>query len=499
MKKTLLFILLSVLIAQVTLAQMRRSEKRGICENNPNYTAQYAQALAPGVSWTYNWYVAPEPDNLNAGEQEISFAPMCWNHDYDATKLRQYLQSHPGTKYLLGFNEPNFSSQANMTPAFAAQHWHELEQLAQEFNLKLVSPALNFTGERVGGRVWGIDDWLGQFIVEYQALHDGNDPQMDYIALHCYMNWAGALDWYVNTYLFDNDKNADLKAYFQRNGKKQIMLTEWCAWEGDKDGFVTNVDNQIDQMVQKVQIMEQSDNVAGYAWFMGIGGNLNNGYPYYHVFQSAPDGIELTELGLVYTHMSSFDREWWNTVNLRIPAKDYIDMSECQLRHNTDIESNNMIELSKFEQYVNWEGNTITPYVTYQVETDTDADYTISYRINAPFGAVFNLAVDGTTVAQHSFEGGEGWRTVEARLSLSAGKHQLKIMNVNHASCRFNWFMLTPSTTAIKGINAPDGRNISTVRYYDMKGALTTPAAGGPVVRSILYDDGTETTEKIIK
>ena len=59
--------------------------------------------------------------------------------------------------------------------------------------------------------------------------------------------------------------------------------------------------------------------------------------------------------------------------------------------------------------------------------------------------------------------------------------------------------MLTPSTTAIKGINAPDGRNISTVRYYDMKGALTTPAAGGPVVRSILYDDGTETTEKIIK
>ena len=497
MKRFILFILLLFVVSVAGHSQMKRSAKRGICENNPNYTQQYADAIRPGVSWTYNWYVTPEPDFLQDGTQDIVFAPMCWNQDYDAAKLRSYLQNHPEAQYLLGFNEPNFSSQANMTPAQAAAVWDQLEALGQEFNLKLISPALNFTGERVGGRVWGIDEWLGAFIEEYRSLHNGKDPQMDYIALHCYMNWAGALDWYVNTYLYANDKDSSLRAYFQRNGKKQIMLTEWCAWEGDKDGFVTNVDNQIDQMVQKVQIMEQSENVAGYAWFMGIGGNMNNNYPYYHVFQNGENGIELTELGLVYTYMSSFDTTCWFGVNDVIPAKDYIDMHECQLRHNTDAESTQMIELSKFEQYVDWQGNTITPYVTYQVAVDNTADYLIHYRINAPMGAVFHVMVDDQIIAQHDIEAADGWRTVKASLHLAEGNHLVKILNVNQASCKFNWLQLQPKTSAVDVV-PNDFRSIRAVRYFDLNGALVNPTPGRPLIQSILYDDGTEVTKKLI-
>ena len=45
-----------------------------------------------------------------------------------------------------------------------------------------------------------------------------------------------------------------------------MMLTEFCSWEND--GTITGVDFQIDQMTQKLQKLEQSDLVEGYAWFM---------------------------------------------------------------------------------------------------------------------------------------------------------------------------------------------------------------------------------------
>ena len=95
MKRFILFILLLFVVSVAGHSQMKRSAKRGICENNPNYTQQYADAIRPGVSWTYNWYVTPEPDFLQDGTQDIVFAPMCWNQDYDAAKLRSYLQNHP--------------------------------------------------------------------------------------------------------------------------------------------------------------------------------------------------------------------------------------------------------------------------------------------------------------------------------------------------------------------------------------------------------------------
>ena len=41
----------------------------------------------------------------------MHFAPMCWNSYYNANAIRSYIDSHPETRYLLGFNEPNFSAQ----------------------------------------------------------------------------------------------------------------------------------------------------------------------------------------------------------------------------------------------------------------------------------------------------------------------------------------------------------------------------------------------------
>ncbi len=498
MRKIVWILAALLVVAAASNAQMKRSTKRGLCENDPNYTVAYVDSLKAGVAWTYNWAVrpTPQPSNLQGGEG-MTFAPMCWNGDYDSVALLNYLDNHPETRYLLGFNEPNFSSQANMTPAQAAAIWPRLESIAARYHLRLVSPALNFTGEQVGGKVWGIDTWLGSFIDEYRAANGNRDPRMDCIALHCYMNWSAALDWYVNTYLYASDRDASLRAYFERNGKKPIMLTEWCAWEGDKDGFTTNVDNQIDQMVQKVQVMELSPNVEGYAWFMGIGGNINNSYPYWHVFQNGANGRELTELGRVYTHMSSFDSTCYWPVNQVIFAKDYMYMYEGQLRHNTDSESSAPIELSKFQQYVNWENKTITPYVDYQVELPSTGDYQVLFRLNAPAGATFQLQQDGNQVAERTFAAFDGWTTDTLQVALTQGRHTLRVLNVNQGACKFNWLKLQAATSGVETVTISAGKTVQRVVYYNMKGEQVGAEAERPLIRLTTYTDGSQSSEKI--
>lgn len=501
-----------ILLFSVTVsAQPQRSIKRGLCENNPHYTRAWADSLKAGVSWTYNWAVAPEPDGLTTGSNDdIAFVPMCWNHQFDETKLRNYLKNHPNTKLLLGFNEPNFTSSdggSNIVPSTAAKNWPKVEKLAQEYGLKLASPAMNFGYKALSdGKVWGLDEWLGAFIEEYRANNEGHDPQMDYIALHTYMNWASAVDWYVNEYLYAEDRDPRLLAYFERNGKRQIMLTEFCAWEGDKDGFTTNEESQTDQMTEKVRIMEQSPNVAGYAWYMGIGGNFTNNYPYYHIFTGSDKQLQFTELGLVYTHMSSFDTDWHYKPGQLIGAKDYVDMRECKLRRNTDPESPYAIELSRFQQYKNYKNQIITPYVEYMINVGSNKRYTLSLRLCNTSGTAIDILVDGkkkTTARLNSTEG--QWLTQTVQIALTPGSHILRLNNVKQADNRMSWLRIEGEETdtteplpdlIVKPNHTEEPKETA---YFDLTGrAVCSPRKGLLLRRTFTHTDSSIVTEKIL-
>lgn len=251
-----------LMAAATTAFAQAKSPKRGICwdEKTQKFSDAPIDKMLPGISWIYTWGEAPQGAAANLGNDNgIAFAPMAWGRNFSETAIRNYVKEHDTVKYLLGFNEPNFAAQANMTPADAAALWPTLEAIAMEYGLKLVSPALNFTGEQVGGRVWGIYDWLDEFIRVYKETN-GRFPKMDCIALHCYMNWYGANTWFVNEYIYsDIFKNGNdakypnivevLNTAKEATGQyPRMMLTEFCSWEGNKDGFVTNEDNQIDQI-----------------------------------------------------------------------------------------------------------------------------------------------------------------------------------------------------------------------------------------------------------
>ena len=84
------------------------------------------QALSPGVSWWYNW--APVPDNPAVAAAYASlgveFVPMAW----DLNDLPKLTEIPVDAAHLLGFNEPNFGNQANLTPEAAAAAWPQIDQ-----------------------------------------------------------------------------------------------------------------------------------------------------------------------------------------------------------------------------------------------------------------------------------------------------------------------------------------------------------------------------------
>jgi hypothetical protein len=72
-----------------------------------------------GMNWWYNWGPSVgDPAAMEAAEAEgMRFVPMQWGR-WGIDQLAQHIQ--PGSKIVLGYNEPNHQLQANMTPQEAA-------------------------------------------------------------------------------------------------------------------------------------------------------------------------------------------------------------------------------------------------------------------------------------------------------------------------------------------------------------------------------------------
>ncbi len=107
--------------------------------------------LKPGISWWYNWSDTPDAAlNSSYSTLGVEFVPMTWNSNFTVADFISKVK--PGAKYLLGFNEPNLTVEANMTPEQAVAAWPKLEQIAAAKNLEIVSSAAIYSGSgSVGG------------------------------------------------------------------------------------------------------------------------------------------------------------------------------------------------------------------------------------------------------------------------------------------------------------------------------------------------------------
>lgn len=302
-KHLLVALALVVLGGQIT-AQVR-SEKRGLAYGE--HSKKDLQVLSPGVSWWYNWYHQPEAGVINDYKSlNVDYVTMAWNGAFDKAAMRKFLQTHPDVKYILGWNEPNFIDQAKMKPSEAAARWTDIQAIADEFGLKIGSPAVNYCGNCVSENGTTYTDPV-KYLDDFFAAC--NNCRVDFIAIHCYMSHVSALQWYVS--LFEKYN-------------KPIWLTEFASWEGSP-----TLAEQKSFMVGAVDYLENNPKVARYAWFTG----RSTGVPY-NALMTDP-GV-LTELGNIYVNMPVHSTTNYVKIPAKIEAEAYTVMNGVSLEATQD-------------------------------------------------------------------------------------------------------------------------------------------------------------------
>lgn len=446
----------SLLLAMPATVSAERSPKRGVSQNGFTY-AEEITALTPGVCWYYNWDEIPsEIDMPVVGPgTDMEFCPMAWGSTFDEQELRNYLTEHPGVKYLLGFNEPNFKNQANMTPAQAVEVWPRLEAIAEEFGLGLVGPAVNYSPD---APYTDPTTWYDEFFELYP------EARVDYIALHCYMVASDGMMNYINSVA-------------ERYGKK-IWLTEFCAW----DGLTQDAENarkiQRDEMVRKVEALELSEHVFRYSWFKAKGADS---YPYYALlkYKNESQGIAagtLTDLGTVYLHMSVFDTTRYYAPDVEFAASDYVKSNLISVNVSDDAASSSLLKVEGFS-------NMRT--IDYLIEVPEAGLYRVELRVSTA-GLPVTALVDGEEAgkAEWSSTGERGvWDVRYIDVTLPAGKHRLQLKGTKLAQyCD----MSTIKFYSIAGVDAPAiGHR---VLQYSRRGDMIYLTGGMELSRCEVYD-----------
>ncbi|MEM8946959.1 MAG: glycosyl hydrolase [Planctomycetota bacterium] len=221
------------------------------------------------VPWFYSW--AAEPlSGFAALPDGVDFVPMSWGRNAPANNQATWIAGQQAGLYdtLLGFNEPDLATQANMTVQEALERWPTL----QATGLRLGSPApANFN-----------NGWITQFM---DGVSSDANLHVDFIAMHGYtgadpQTLLDTIDGIYNTYGLP------------------IWITEFAVRDGNAAVPADNIytDQQVyNYMADVLPALESRSYVERYAWFPGERDN-----PFLTSSALFEDNGSLTKLGRLY-------------------------------------------------------------------------------------------------------------------------------------------------------------------------------------------------------
>ncbi|MFF7854447.1 sigma-70 family RNA polymerase sigma factor [Streptomyces sp. NPDC007904] len=202
-----------------------------------------SQALdRSGAGWYYTWSTGHPGITASGG---ADFVPMIWGAD--SVTPRALAEAKAAGPYLLGFNEPDFGSQANMSVEQALDLWPRLESAGSV----LGSPAVAHSGDRPGG-------WLDRFMTGAEQ----RGHRVDFIALH----WYGA-DFRTEAAV--EQLRGYLNAVHERYGKP-IWLTEFALIDFSRGTRYPTDEEQAAFLTSATKMLAGLPYLQRYAWF-GLG------------------------------------------------------------------------------------------------------------------------------------------------------------------------------------------------------------------------------------
>jgi hypothetical protein len=226
-----------------------------------------AARTALNVSWYYNWtQTESEPCTNGAGG---AFVPMIWGHtgaEQSATGIQSAIAGFvaKGDSYVLGFNEPDNTSQSNIASATAIS-------LLPSFDNAAIHVGTPATQANTTGQAW-FKDYMAKVAADTTLRND-------FIALHWYGWNAGSCD----------PAASQLESYIKYAegfpGNRPIWLTEWSCLNAS----APSADGVLAFYKGALAVFAKHPRVQRYAWYPWTTNcELNNA-----------DG-SLTALGMVY-------------------------------------------------------------------------------------------------------------------------------------------------------------------------------------------------------
>jgi Glycosyl hydrolase catalytic core len=215
------------------------------------------------VSWYYNW--SPSENEACAVANGVEYVPMIWGADTAANiKTAVAGLASKGFKYVLGFNEPDNTTQSNITVASAIA-------LLPAFNSPTIAVGTPSTQANTTGQAW---------FTQYMADVAANTAlRADFIAIHWYGWNAGSCDAAAS----------QLESYIKYAegfpGNRPIWLTEW----GCLNQSAPTAAGVIAFFQAALAVFAKHPRLARYAWYQWS--------PNCEVYNTDDT---LTELGQVY-------------------------------------------------------------------------------------------------------------------------------------------------------------------------------------------------------
>ena len=405
------FLLCLFLIIPSLLYCQEKSFKRGVAYGY--HSAADMNTASTGISWWYNWSSTPDNGIRTAyADYNVDFVPQAWNAA-GISGVNTWVSQDNKVKYILGFNEPNFIQQANMTPSQAAAAWPQLQSIADQYGLKLVSPAVNYCGNCVteNGTVYTNPfKWLDDFFAACPNC------RVDYIALHWY-GGGNSMTGYIN----------DARKY-----GKPIWVTEFANW----DNGVT-AENQKSYLAGTTNFLERDPDVFRYSWFMGRTSGGITTYPYLDLYGS--DG-KMTALGQIYLNIPVYDSTKVFQIPGRIEAEEYYKQSGIFGELTQDVDG-----------FMNIGYTDVGDWLKYKISVSKSGTYTITSRYAGTTTGSFNIYIDDEYLSSVSTTNTSGWQTwasVLNTVNLTAGEHVLKLSVVTKGF-NLNWLSITEGTAGI--------------------------------------------------
>lgn len=404
---TLLIILYTV---SISFGQVK-SDKRGVAYGH--HSVSDMQTASKGISWWYNWASVPEyAISANYSSYNVDFTPMAWNAS-GINGVSSWVSQDDKVKYILGFNEPNFKAQANMTPTQAAAAWPQLQAIADQYNLKLVSPAVNYCGDCVSenGTVYTNPfKWLDDFFTACVGC------RVDYIALHWY-GGGNSMTGYIDG---------------ARKYGKPIWVTEFANW----DNGVT-AQSQKSYLAGTTNFLERDPDVFRYSWFIGRTSGGPSAYPYLDLYAGSG---QMTALGQLYLDIPVYDSTFAYEIPGKIEAEEYYRQKGlfAELTSDTD----GLMNIG-YTDAGDW--------LKYKINVTQGGEYQLISRYAGTAAGRFDIYVDDVkkaTVNTSNTGGWQTWSSIVTSINLEAGEHLLKLAVVN-SGFNLNWLKFEKGVVGI--------------------------------------------------